>query len=190
MGAWVVESADGKQAIASLNDRKIDIALLDVLMPEVHGLYVLHAIRSGATKSNFAMPVMMLTATRDEATVNYALGLSCDGFLLKPVKQVELEERLAKILTKRMALPYKPPYYRKIDIGPPDKPPEKPSVSLTGLCVADLEAGMVFISPVVGAGETIVPSGTLVTPELLVLLHDAQKQVLIEAMTIELPKRK
>jgi hypothetical protein len=159
-------------------------------MPEVHGLYVLHAIRSGATKNDFAMPVMMLTATRDEATVNCALGLSCDGFLLKPIQQLELEARLGKIVTKRMALPYKPPHYRKIDIGPPDKPPEKVSVSLTGLCMADLEIGMVFVTPVVGDGQTVIPSGAVVTPELLVLVKDAEKQTLIEAMTIELPKKK
>lgn len=182
---WVMEAADGKQALAALNERPIDIALLDVLMPEMHGLYLLHAIRSGLTSQDYSMPVMLLTATNDEASVHYAAGLSCDGFLLKPIKQTELADRLSKIITRRMALPYKPPHYRKIDVGPPDEPPSMPSARKTRLALGDLAVGMVLSTPVKSASRTIVPSGTKVTAELLTLLYKMDKVAPIEPMIIE-----
>ena len=95
-------------------------------MPEVNGLCVLHAIRAGMTNRDFAMPAMLLTAMRDEATLHYAAALSCNGFLLKPINQTELASRLSKIITQQMVMPYTPPHYRKVDVGPPDKPPAMP----------------------------------------------------------------
>lgn len=187
LGGRVIESANGEQALAILNERRVDIALLDVLMPQVHGLYVLHAIRSGSTIQDFALPVMLLTATRDEASVHYAAGLSCDGFLLKPINQTELADRLSKVFTRRMALPYKPPHYRKIDVGPPDKPPTMPSSTTRGLAVADLQVGMIFTAPVIGKGRTIAPKGTPVTAELLALLRDLERVAPIEPMLVEMP---
>jgi len=184
MGAWVVESANGQQALAVLNDRKIDIALLDVLMPEVNGLCVLHAIRAGMTNQAFAMPAMLLTATRDEATVHYAAALSCNGFLLKPINQTDLASRLAKIIAQQMALPYAPPHYRKVDVGPPDQPPAMPSARASGLSVADLTVGMVCSGPITGMGRTIIPRGTELTAELLTLLRGLEKMAPIDPIYV------
>ena len=189
LGGRVIESANGTQAISVLNEpSKIDIALLDVLMPQAHGLYVLQQIRAGLTNQDFAMPVVLLTATRDEASVHYAAGLSCDGFLLKPVNQADIAERLSKVITRQMALPYKPTHYRKIDVGPPDQPPMMPLVRFSGLTVPQLRVGMVFGSLVMGKGRTIVPKGTAVTTELLTLLRDLEKVILIEPMMVEPPE--
>jgi CheY-like chemotaxis protein len=187
LGGRVIDTANGKQALAVLNDPiTVDIALLDVLMPEMHGLYVLQQVRAGLTSQNFEMPVMLLTATRDEASVHYAGRLACDGFLLKPIKQADIAERLTKILTRRMKLPYKPTHYRKIDVGPPDKPPSMPATRNSDLSVMQLRVGMIFAAPVIGKGRAIVPKGTVVTAELLTLLGDLEKVILIEPMTIEL----
>jgi CheY-like chemotaxis protein len=186
LGGRTIESTNGKEALNVLNEPiKVDIALLDILMPEAHGLYVLHAIRAGLTNQDFAMPVMLLTATRDEASVHYAGALSCDGFLVKPVNQGDIADRLQKIITKRMALPYKPTHYRKIDVGPPDAPPSMAFARPPGLAMADLRVGMVFSAPVKGMGRAIVPKGTPVTTELLALLHDLEKVMVIELMAVE-----
>ena len=186
LGGRVLESTDGREALKLLNEpMKIDLALLDILMPNAHGLYVLHAIRAGQTNQDFEMPVMLLTATRDEASVQFAAGLSCDGFVIKPVNQTDLAERLQKVFTKRMSLPYKPPHYRKIDVGPPDEPPGTQANRTSGLKIDDLRVGMVFRAPVVAKSRTIVPPGTPVTPELLALLRDLEKVMLIDPMTVE-----
>jgi len=170
MGADVVECNDGQQAVKMLRDRKIDIALLDVLMPHMNGLCVLQAIRAGNTLQDFATPVMLLTATRDEAVVHFAAALSCNGFLLKPVKRAELASRLSKIIEHQMAMPYEPQHYHEIEVGPPDQPPRMPSARKKGLTVLDLNMGMVFSAPVTSMERTIAPTGTTVTAELLALL--------------------
>jgi CheY-like chemotaxis protein len=187
LGGRVIEASNGKEALRLLNDPiKVDIALLDILMPEAHGLYVLHAIRAGLTSQDFAMPVLLLTATHDEASVHYAAGLSCDGFLVKPINQADIADRLSKIITRRMALPYKPAHYRKIDVGPPDQPPSMPGTKPLGLAMADIRIGMVFSAPVIAKGRELVPKGTRVTPELLNLLRDLEKVVVIEPMEAEM----
>jgi CheY-like chemotaxis protein len=186
LGGRVIESTNGKEALSVLNEPiRVDIALLDILMPEVHGLYVLHAIRAGLTNQDYGMPVMLLTATHDEASVHYAGELSCDGFLVKPINHDHIADRLQKIINKRMALPYKPIHYRKIDVGPPDMPPQMRFALPPGLAMTDLRVGMVFSAPVKGMGRDIVPKGTAVTAELLTLLHDMEKVMMIEPMTVE-----
>jgi CheY-like chemotaxis protein len=172
MGARVIECVHGQQALTVLRDRRVDMALLDVLMPHVNGLCVLQAIRSGGTLQDFATPVLLLTATREEAVVHFAAALSCNGFLLKPVNRADLTNRLGKIAAQQMAMPYVPQHYCKIDVGPPDQPPRMPASRKKGLTVLDLNIGMVFSAPVTSMGRTIAPQGTMVNAELLVLLAE------------------
>jgi hypothetical protein len=188
MGGRVTEAANGMKAVALLkNPIPMDLVLLDVLMPEAHGLYVLQQIRAGLTHQDFQVPVMLLTGTQDEASVHYAAKLSCDGFLLKPVNAKVLEERLKKLFLKRLALPYTPLQYRRVDVGPPDRPPSLPAARWTNLAVSDLRVGMVFNQPVIGKGKTLAPAGTPVTEALLTLLRDLEKVALIELMSVEPP---
>jgi CheY-like chemotaxis protein len=184
MGARVIESTDGQKALTILNERRVDITLLDVLMPQVNGLCVLQAIRAGVTLQDFAMPAILLTATRDEACVHFAAALSCNGFLLKPINRADLAGRLSKIITQQMAMPYKPQHYRKIDVGPPDQPPRMPAASKRGLLLGDLAVGMVFTAPVISKGLTIAPEGTRLTAELLTLLGEFDRVSPLEPMFV------
>ncbi len=180
LGARVIDCANGREALKALEcPQRIDFALLDILMPEMHGLHVLKQIRSGATRQDFDMPVALLTATREEACVHYAGDLSCDGFILKPVTQSSLSQRVEQMLFKRMVLPYRPTHYGAIDVGPPDEPPRfyRPDASAkaSGLRVNDFLIGMVFTAPLSSEGKVIVPPGTPVTVELLVLLKNLDR---------------
>jgi hypothetical protein len=76
-------------------------------------------------------------------------------------------------------------HYRKIDVGPPDKPPSMPTAANRGRIVAELHVGMIFTAPVIGRGRMIIPSGTPVTTELLTLLRDLEKISPIEPMMVE-----
>lgn len=201
MGARVIDCADGKQALAALNDpQRIDLALLDVLMPEMHGLHVLKEIRSSGTYQDYAMPVALLTATQDEASVHYAAELSCDGFILKPIGQAGLAERLDRMMKRRMTMPYKPPHYRKIDVGPPDEPPRMPVLAKPEpdpeilpppppmvYGVSSLRIGMMFAAPLAAHGKVIVPEGTMVTRELLVLLLDLDRVKSLGPVEVSIP---
>jgi CheY-like chemotaxis protein len=187
MGAHVYQSEDGEHALSLLSDRKVDIALLDLLMPKVNGICVLQAIRAGMTLQEFTLPVVLLTATRDTASVYYAGALSCSAFLLKPITSSDLGIRIAKIINRQLSLPYVPQHYRRIDVGPPDQPPAMPTVRTDGLGVAELKVGMVFTAPVMSLGRPVAPSGTTLTPELLTLLLKLDKVVPLGPLFVAAP---
>lgn len=186
LGGRIVECADGERALDELNQPgRIDLALLDVFMPKMHGVYVLQQIRAGLTCQDFEMPVMLVTASSEEAVVHYASKLSCDGFLLKPVNHSGLSERLGKIITRHMSLPYKPAHYRKVDVGPPDQPLQMPVQQTEDLTISQLRVGMVFSAPVMAKGRVIIPKGKIVTDELLTVLRDLDKKVVVDLMSVE-----
>jgi DNA-binding response OmpR family regulator len=153
-------------------------------MPELHGLHVLQQIRGGRTAQDYTLPVALVTAAHDEATVHYAAALACDGFLLKPVTQAKLVEKLASMMTRRRELPHRPSHYCQIDMGPPDRLPSAPGPIPTGLTVGQLHVGMVFTAPVRGLGREVIPEGVSLTAELLQLLQELEKVMTIEPIQI------
>ena len=72
-----------------------DVVLLDMRMPEMSGLEVLHRLREvGQT-----MPVAMLTTSRDEKDVVAALQQGAQGYLLKDMEPDDLIAALGRIVT-------------------------------------------------------------------------------------------
>jgi CheY-like chemotaxis protein len=96
-GATVVEAEDGVQTIAALGDREFDLVLLDLHMPRLDGIGVLKATRGIPRLA--AMPVVILSADRDEAHVRQALELGVLGYLTKPFQADQLSQRLEKFRT-------------------------------------------------------------------------------------------
>ena len=62
-GHTILEAADGRQALELIERERIDLAILDVMMPYVDGFAVLAAIRA---REGDRMPVMMLTARAED----------------------------------------------------------------------------------------------------------------------------
>lgn len=91
-GATVVEAEDGLLAIAALGEREFDLVLLDLHMPGLDGLGVLKAARGIAGLA--ALPVVIMSADRDEDQVRQALALGVLGYLTKPFNAEQLSQRL------------------------------------------------------------------------------------------------
>jgi putative two-component system response regulator len=87
---------DSTYAIPTVLREMPDIVLLDIVMPEVDGLDILHSIR--AHESVRDLPVIILTAASDTGTKLEALDLGATDFLTKPVDQVELVLRVRNAL--------------------------------------------------------------------------------------------
>jgi len=94
-GATIVEAEDGVQAIAALGEREFDLVLLDLHMPRLDGLGVLKATRGIPRLAG--LPVVILSADRDEANVRQALELGVLGYLTKPFHADQLSQRLEKL---------------------------------------------------------------------------------------------
>lgn len=88
-GYRVLEAADGRSALSLLETQEIDMALLDIMMPEVDGYHVLKKLRE-----NSNMPVMILSAKNQDADKILGLDLGADDYLAKPFNPMEAVARI------------------------------------------------------------------------------------------------
>jgi len=91
--------SSGKEAIDAILNRKYEIVLLDIFMPELSGIETLKKIRE--IKSNVEISIIMVTAEDDVDSILEALKLGANDFIQKPVI---IDVALARIQTQLMAL--------------------------------------------------------------------------------------
>lgn len=89
-GYDVVQAPDGAQALALMETSKPDVAVLDVMMPNVDGLTVCRVLRAERNR----VPVLMLTARTETPDRVAGLDAGADDYLAKPF---DLDELLARI---------------------------------------------------------------------------------------------
>lgn len=93
----VLEASDGEEALKVFeeNQSKINIILLDVMMPKLDGWSVLRQIRQ---KSN--VPIIMLTARGEEQDELFGFELGVDEYISKPFSPKILVARVEAILNR------------------------------------------------------------------------------------------
>jgi two-component system OmpR family response regulator len=96
-------AADGKQMRAILEERRIDLVVLDLMLPGEDGLSLCRDLR---TRSN--LPVLMLTARGDPFDRVIGLEMGADDYLTKPFEPRELLARIRSILRRTQSLPIHP----------------------------------------------------------------------------------
>ena len=100
-GYEVVEAQDGLQALEQydLNEGEIDVAILDVMMPNLDGLEVCKRLRS----KNPNIGIIMLTAKTQEMDKITGLMMGADDYVTKPFSPTELVARVDAIY-RRVAM--------------------------------------------------------------------------------------
>lgn len=96
-GYEVIEAADGEEALDVIfeSDKKVDLIILDVMMPKYDGWYVLGRVREYLTT-----PIIMLTARSDEYDQLKGFKLGADDYVTKPFSPSVLMARVSKILKR------------------------------------------------------------------------------------------
>ncbi|MEL1134532.1 VanR-ABDEGLN family response regulator transcription factor [Desulfitobacterium sp. THU1] len=79
----------GKDALECIANEKLDLAILDVMLPDIDGFSICQQIRE---KHNF--PVIMLTAKEEEIDKITGLTLGADDYITKPFRPLELIARV------------------------------------------------------------------------------------------------
>ena len=97
-GYEVLVAHDGRAGLALARSAQPDVAILDVLMPEMDGWALCQALRQESP-----LPILMLTALGDEVDRILGLELGADDYLTKPFSTRELLARL-KALLRRVRL--------------------------------------------------------------------------------------
>jgi len=95
--ARVVEASDGADALAILSEEHIDIALLDIQMPELTGVEVMRA--QAEQKPGMPIPMIALTADTTEECRAECLDAGARSILHKPVDLKTLYRELYQIVT-------------------------------------------------------------------------------------------
>lgn len=97
-GYKVLTAPEGRTALDQIWDEKIDLVVLDIMMPEVDGLQVLKAIREDTRTRK--MPVIMLTAKSSETDRIVGFELGADDYVCKPFSIKELVSRVKALLRR------------------------------------------------------------------------------------------
>ncbi len=98
-GYGVVEAVDGEQALELARDRRPDLAVLDVMMPKLDGFELTRRLRAEETLKT--LPIILLTASVQEADMSRAFEAGADDYLRKPFNPDELVARVEAALANR-----------------------------------------------------------------------------------------
>lgn len=97
-GFHVYAAVDGENALAILKSNRVDLVLLDVMMPGLSGLDVLKEIRTGSNKKIRDTPVMMITAKSSTDDIDQALAIGANSYVVKPFRGTTIREKVRSIL--------------------------------------------------------------------------------------------
>jgi two-component system sensor histidine kinase/response regulator len=101
-GYEVVSILDSRQCIKEVVKLKPDLILLDLLMPGLNGFEVLQIMKEKSIIPQ--IPVIILTALREEVNIKKALNLSAQDYWLKTdYNPSELVEKINKIIDQTAA---------------------------------------------------------------------------------------
>ncbi|MBE7202153.1 MAG: response regulator transcription factor [Parafilimonas terrae] len=112
-GYAIVEAGDGAAALSGLEAGGIDLAILDLGLPDMTGYAVLAAIRERWPD----LPVLVLSSRDDERGKVEALDLGADDYVTKPFGMNELLARIRTALRHRLAMQGERPVFRVDDLS-------------------------------------------------------------------------
>ena len=88
-GYRVLEACDGAQALALARENAPDMAILDVMMPELNGYELTRALRKFSD-----IPILILSAKSQDNDKILGLNLGADDYIAKPFNPVEIVARV------------------------------------------------------------------------------------------------
>jgi DNA-binding response OmpR family regulator len=97
-GFQTTTASTGTRALASITERRPDLILLDVMLPEISGTEVASRIRSNPETSN--IPIVMLTAKGEELDQLVGLTVGADDYIAKPFSMKVLLARIDAVLRR------------------------------------------------------------------------------------------
>jgi two-component system sensor histidine kinase RpfC len=103
----VLEACDGSDALRKITQHRVDIALLDVQMPELTGIQVMRSYYAQTTAD--AIPLVALTADTTDQCRSQCLDAGATSILYKPVSMHSLYSELRRVISDTNSLPDEAP---------------------------------------------------------------------------------
>jgi two-component system alkaline phosphatase synthesis response regulator PhoP len=96
-GYQTITASTGKEAFEYLkNARNVRLVISDIMMPEMDGLEFLSAVKQAPDWRE--IPVIFLTSAADEKTVGKAIAMGCKYYIIKPIKELFLIQKVREVL--------------------------------------------------------------------------------------------
>ncbi len=95
-GYDVLHAHSGRQALEMIQEQKVDLVLLDVMMPEMNGYDVCRRIKEDQTHGN--IPVIMITSLHVKKERIKGIEAGAEDFISKPIDQGEVLARIKMLL--------------------------------------------------------------------------------------------
>jgi CheY-like chemotaxis protein len=81
-GYEVLTVESGTECMNAVTDKKPDVVVLDLLMPEMNGIEVLKRLRDNPNTAS--LPIVMMSSDFDTRDITSSYNLSADGYVQKP----------------------------------------------------------------------------------------------------------
>ena len=97
----VLQAAGVREGLRHIESGRVDLVLLDVMMPETDGYEGCRQMKDQATARDEYIPILLLTVLNTQADRNRGLEAGADDFLSKPINRVELHLRVQAFVRLR-----------------------------------------------------------------------------------------
>lgn len=98
-GHEVIGFTEEEEAIGHVRENKVDVAILDIKLKKISGVEVLAELK----KIDPQIGVIMLTGYPTLESARESLNLGASEYCVKPIDKDEIEEKVEKVLSTRMA---------------------------------------------------------------------------------------
>jgi CheY-like chemotaxis protein len=87
---------NGKEALALIEKRHVDLLITDINMPEMDGIALVRAVRQ--QKDAQVLPILIITAKGEDAARDEGLALGANAYVLKPLSTRDLADHASRLL--------------------------------------------------------------------------------------------
>ncbi len=95
----IIHVRNGHEALDRASKDRVDVMLLDIMLPRLDGYQVCSSLKKGSETRN--IQVLMVTGLNDLDSKIKGIELGADDFLVKPVNQYELRARINALMKKK-----------------------------------------------------------------------------------------
>ncbi|KAA5803895.1 response regulator [Alkalicaulis satelles] len=107
----IAETRDAADAFETMRSTNPDLALVDYMLGDVDGLEFTRLIRTASDSPNKYLPIIMVSGHTDRKRVMEAINAGVNEYLAKPVRPVDLYNRLVSLIERPRRFVKAPGYF-------------------------------------------------------------------------------
>lgn len=129
-GFAVTSASDGATGLDMIRRERPDLVLLDLMLPDVHGLEICRQLKADDETDTIA--IIMVSAKGEESDIVLGLGLGADDYIPKPFGAAELVARARSVLRRADRAQEEDPSNNVVVHGPLNVDPRSFKVHIDG----------------------------------------------------------